>query len=246
MPGPARQEQHTSFLGDWCVWSGAGVARRPIAGLPARGEDGYCEWITERSPSQRVDMPDDLIVHHPPERGTPTHRSVVVYMCCTSCCCLHTAGALLGALLGGGLIRAPDDPGFDPERRIPVVHWLFDRLPRTQWLFWSSLVGVFVASLPVCVLLARGIGVGELPFVPLIAFVLFGPAYFLVAWLVSLVRLSRWSPQPATRNEFWALHKSLCWALIGSALGLAIMILVIVLLQRDRTVVPGSVGFSLL
>ena len=227
------------------IW-GTEVRIQPIARLPAGSWERYVECEREPSHLQRADMPEDFFVHHPPERGRPTRRSVVVYMCCTSCCCLHTAGALLGALLGGGLIRAPDDPGFDPERRIPVVHWLFDRLPRTQWLFWSSLVGVFVASLPVCVLLARGIGVGELPFVPLIAFVLFGPAYFLGAWLVSLVRLSRWSPQPATRNEFWALHKSLCWALIGSALGLAIMILVIVLLQRDRTVVPGSVGFSLL
>ncbi|MFN8856372.1 MAG: hypothetical protein ACK50P_12455, partial [Planctomycetaceae bacterium] len=61
---------------------------------------------------------------------------------------LHTVGAMLGALVGGGWRRSADDPGFDPQRTIPGVHWLFDRLPRTQWIFWTSLVGVIAATLP--------------------------------------------------------------------------------------------------
>jgi hypothetical protein len=168
-------------------------------------------------------MPDDLIVHHPPERGTPTRRSVVVYMCCTSCCCLHTAGALLGALLGGGLTRRPDDPGFDPQRIIPGVHWLFDRLPRTQWIFWSSLVWVVGLSLPVWGWSFRNRPVHALLWETAILVVVFGPCYLLAAWLLGLIRLAIRPAGTVAPYEYWALHRALGWALFGAVMGVALM-----------------------
>ncbi|MFN9372999.1 MAG: hypothetical protein ACK6D3_14055 [Planctomycetaceae bacterium] len=168
-------------------------------------------------------MPDDLIVHHPPERGAPTRRSVVVYMCCTSCCCLHTAGALLGALLGGGLARRPDDPGFDPQRVIPGVHWLFDRLPRTQWTFWSSLLAVVGLSVPVWVWNLQTRPLEEIVVWTFVIVLVFGPGYVLAAWIVSLIRLAIGPAGSVGSHEYWALHRTLGWALFGAVMGMALM-----------------------
>ncbi|MFN7803729.1 MAG: hypothetical protein ACK5TO_06935, partial [Planctomycetaceae bacterium] len=179
--------------------------------------------VRESSPWRRIPMPDDLIVHHPPERGAPTRRSVVVYMCCTSCCCLHTAGALLGALLGGGLTRRPDDPGFDPQRVIPGVHWLFDRLPRTQWIFWSSLLAVVGLSVPVSVWNLWQRPIDDILLSTAILILLFGPGYILAAWLLGLIRLAMRPAGSVRSHEYWALHRSLGWALFGAVMGLALM-----------------------
>jgi hypothetical protein len=167
-------------------------------------------------------MSNDLLVRHSPERGRGSTRATSVYhgCCCTCCCCLHTAGALVGAFVGGGLHRGADDPGFDPDHRLPGVHWLFDRLPRTQWIFWSSLVFVMLASVLVIGLLHGPQSPHEIPLAAGGAFVLLGPVYLPAAWLVSLVRLARWSRQPATRDEYRALHKTLAWALAGTVVGL--------------------------
>lgn len=166
---------------------------------------------------------NDLLVHHPPERGRPTRRSVVVSMCCTSCCFLHTAGALLGALLGGGLRRREDDPGFDPQRVIPGVHWLFDRLPRTQWIFWSSLLGVVGLSLPVWVSIFRNRPVLDTLVSIAVLIVGLGPGYLLAAWFVSLIRLAICPAGSVGSHEYWALHRTLGWALYGAVMGLALM-----------------------
>lgn len=167
-------------------------------------------------------MSQNWLVRHSPERGRRVTRSTIVYhgSCCTCCCCLHTAGALVGAFVGGGLRRPPDDPGFDPDHRIPGLHWLFDRLPRTQWVFWTSLVFILVASVPVTALFHGLQRPQEIPLTAAAAFVLAGPVYLLAAWLISLVRLVRWSRQPATRAEYWALHKALAWSLAGTIMGL--------------------------
>lgn len=84
---------------------------------------------------------DALLTRHPAERG-PVRPEVVIY---SGCCCLmylHTVGAVLGALLAGGLRRSPEDsPAYaDWQQRIPWIHGVFRRLPNHQWLFWSSLV----------------------------------------------------------------------------------------------------------
>lgn len=168
-------------------------------------------------------MPDDLIVHHPPERGRPTRRSVVVYMCCTSCCCLHTAGALVGALLGGGLSRRPDDPGFDPQRVIPGVHWLFDRLPRTQWIFWSSLAWVVGLSLPVLAWNLRDRELLDMLVTTAVVVLVLGPGYILAAWLVGWIRLAIRPAGSVASHEYWALHRALGWALLGTVIGAIVM-----------------------
>jgi hypothetical protein len=168
-------------------------------------------------------MPDEFIVHHPPERGRPTRRSVVVYMCCTSCCCLHTAGALLGALLGGGLIRKQDDPGFDPQRVIPGVHWLFDRLPRTQWIFWSSLVWVVGLSLPVYGWILWNRPLLDILMSTALLTVMLGPCYLLAAWLLGLIRLAIRPAGTVASYEYWALHRALGWSLFGAVMGIALM-----------------------
>lgn len=167
-------------------------------------------------------MSQNWLVRHSPERGRRVTRSTIVYhgSCCTCCCCLHTAGALVGAFVGGGLRRQPDDPGFDPDHRIPGLHWLFDRLPRTQWVFWSNLLLILVMSVPVTAFFVGLQRPQEIPLTAAAAFVLAGPVYLLAAWLISLVRLVRWSRQPATHAEYWALHKTLAWALAGTVGGL--------------------------
>lgn len=167
-------------------------------------------------------MSNDWLVRHSPERGRGTARSTVVYhgCCCTCCCCLHTAGALVGALAGGGLKRRPEDPGFDPQHRIPGVHWLFDRLPRTQWILWSNLLLILVISVIVVVPFQGLQRPQEIPLVAAASFVLLGPVYLLVAWLLSLARLAWWSRPPGTPSEYWALNKSFLWSLAGTVVGL--------------------------
>jgi len=174
-------------------------------------------------------MSQELLVRHSPERGRRATPSTIVYngSCCTCCCCLHTAGALVGAFVGGGLRRRPDDSGFDPDHRIPGIHWLFDRLPRTQWVFWSTLVFLLVMSVPVTALFVGFRRPNEIPLTAVGAFVLLGPAYLLAAWLFSLVRLARWSRPPGTQPEFWALHKTLAGALVGAVVGLLGMLLIL-------------------
>ena len=172
-------------------------------------------------------MPDDLVVRHPPERGRSSQRSVVVYACCTCCCCLHTVGALVGAFLGGGLKRAGNDPGFDPEHRIPGVHWLFDRLPRTQWVYWTSLFWVIVASFPIIALLVGSRNLGEFPIIAAGSFLMLGPAYLFGAWLLGVIRLGMRPDGTVRQHEFWALHKALLWAFLGMLLGLLIMALIV-------------------
>lgn len=171
------------------------------------------------------------MVRHLPERGRSSHRAVVVYACCTCCCCLHSVGALVGAFVGGGLKRPVADPGFDPERRIPMVHWLFDRLPRTQWIFWSSLVGVLMTTLPGVALVvgsqSSGGGwnsLGEGLLVSAFAHVLLGPVFLLLAWVVSLVRLAWRSERAAAPEEFWTLHKTMLWSLVGAMAGVVLML----------------------
>ncbi|MFN6105623.1 MAG: hypothetical protein ACK5EA_14430 [Planctomycetaceae bacterium] len=139
------------------------------------------------------DLSDDFLVQHPAERGPSRQRAVVVYACCSCCCCLHTLGSLAGALYGGGFKRLASDPGFDRERRIPMVHWLFDWLPRTQWIFWTSLVGVvFVVTAGLAVLFGfsgltgGGPGLTEGLVVSLFGLAMLGPLVPVAAWVVSL------------------------------------------------------------
>lgn len=171
-------------------------------------------------------MPDDLIVRHPPERGRSSNHSVVVYACCSCCCCLHTVGALVGALLGGGLSRPGNDPGFDPEHRIPGVHWLFDRLPRTQWVYWTSLFWVILASF---LIVALGVGSRNWNAFPIVAagsFLMLGPVYCFGAWLLGVIRLGLRPAGSVQQSEFWALHRALYWAFLGMLLGFLIMVLI--------------------
>jgi hypothetical protein len=143
-------------------------------------------------------------------------------------------GAMAGALVGGGLKRAATDPGFDPEGRIPMVHWLFDRLPRTQWIFWSSMVGVVTVTVP---LFALVIGAGSFGggsnnlaegfLVSAFAHVMLGPVVPLLAWVVSLVRLAWRSERMAAPEEFWTLHKTMLWSLVGAIVGVVVMALLL-------------------
>jgi len=170
-------------------------------------------------------MPDDFVVRHPPERGRSAQRSVVVYACCSCCCCLHTLGALVGAFVGGGLQRPDEDPGFDAERRIPGVHWLFDRLPRTQWIFWTSFaVMVLVTCLVLTTLFGASSGDLNAGFVlALFSIVLSGPLVAGLAWILSLVRLRCLPGESVAPDEWWALHRMLLWALVGSFVGIIVM-----------------------
>lgn len=168
-------------------------------------------------------MSDDLLRRHPPERGRSARSAVVIYACCSSCCCLHTLGALLGAFLGGGLIRPVDDPGFDPERRIPLVHWLFDRLPRTQWVFWTSLMGVLVGSGPVVFLMANTTNLTDVTQNARDKFQMWGPGCVVVAWLLSVIRLALLAGGGVRPGEYWALHRALGWSLFGMLMGFALM-----------------------
>jgi len=169
-------------------------------------------------------MPDDWMVRHPHERGGVTSRPVEV---CTGCCCLaflHTAGALAGAWWGGGRKRPPGDPGFDPQYTLPGVHWLFDRWPRTQWIFWTSLPGVIAATIPLCLL------AGEFHPLEILAevvhlFLYLGPAYFPLAWLVGVVRLWLQPAGSVLADEYRALHRALLGSLIGMLLGFLVMFL---------------------
>lgn len=177
-------------------------------------------------------MSSDPLMRHPPERRQSTRDSVRLYA--VACCCLYQGpqwGALVGALLGGGLNRSADDPGFDPEGRIPGVHWLFDRLPRTQWLFWSSLCGV-TAVVPLLVVLTDLLSrpASNLLFYPLLAAVFLvelAPLYVFLAWLVAWIRLklrrtdAAAEPVPAQfgPSEPRALHRTLGGGLLGTLIG---------------------------
>lgn len=176
-------------------------------------------------------MPADPVVRHPQERSRLCRDSVRVYA--VACCCFNTGpaiGALVGALMAGGLRRSGDDPGFDPARRIPLVHWLFDRLPRTQWLFWSSLAGV-AAFVPLLyfhrqlssdpAMLWWGL---EYPFFITYLLLLFGSAYAVSAWLLACLRLwwerfRAMTPSDLQGREFEALHRMLGASLIGTVVG---------------------------
>lgn len=129
----------------------------------------------------------------------------------------------MGALLGGGLTRRPDDPGFDPQRVLPGVHWLFDRLPRTQWIFWSSLIGLVGLSLPVWVWIFRNRPVPDTLVSIAVLIVVFGPGYLPAAWLLALLRLAIQPAGTVASGEYWALHRSLGWALFGAVMGVALM-----------------------
>lgn len=197
--------------------------------------------MSETTAAPREPGGDPLVVRHLPERGRSSHRAVVVYACCTCCCCLHSVGALVGAFVGGGLKRPVADPGFDPNRRIPMVHWLFDRLPRTQWIFWSSVVGVVTVTVPVLALvlgsggLGGGLsGVGDGFLVSAIVHALLGPVVPLLAWVVSLVRLAWRSERAAAPEEFWTLHKAMLWSLVGALAGVVLMLLLLLPLFAMR------------
>ena len=177
-----------------------------------------------------IDTPDDLMIRHPSERGRTSQRSVVVYACCSCCCCLHTLGSLAGALMGGGFKRTATDPGFDPERRIPMVHWLFDRLPRTQWIFWTSVVGVVFTTVAALSLLfgsggltGGGPGLTEGLVVSLFSLALGGPLVPVVAWVISLIRLAFVTKDQQASEEFWMLHRMLLWSFAGTVAGLLVM-----------------------
>jgi hypothetical protein len=113
-----------------------------------------------------------------------------------------------------------------------MVHWLFDRLPRTQWIFWSSVVGVLAVTVPVLALvvvrgsLASGLSEVRQGFlVSTIAHVMLGPVVPLLAWVVSLVRLAWRSERVGTPEEFWKLHKTMLWSLVGAIMGVVVMAL---------------------
>lgn len=198
-------------------------------------------------------MPNDLLVRLPPERGRSTDRAVLVY---TGCCCLmylHTAGAVLGALLAGGLRRSPDESCVyaDWQQRIPWISLIFRRLPNHQWLFWSSLVFV----IPLCVGVVVGIGYHTAPSdfpliakyvtwdlasmfpnrlegLPGIVFVIvaifalvmsFLPAMFIPAGILGMIRLLRRTPDPETAEELQGLLRMVVGGLGGVCLGLAAM-----------------------
>lgn len=129
---------------------------------------------------------------------------------------------MLGALVGGGWRRSADDPGFDPQRTIPGVHWLFDRLPRTQWIFWTSLVGVIAATLPLC-LLAGVLNPIDCLAEAAWAFLSLGPLYLVLAWLVGVIRLARQPSGTVGRHEFRALHRSLLGVIVGAAAGFLVI-----------------------
>lgn len=176
-------------------------------------------------------MSPDPLIRHPPERRQSTRNPVRLYAgACCCCSCLHTMGSLVGAFLGGGMTRSENDPGFDPNRQIPGVHWLFDDLPRTQWVFWSSLFWVIVASLPVVLLLARHENPAAVPLITAVLFLLLGPLFLVAAWLLGVLRLARLPAGSVQPHEFRALHKTLGWSLFGAGLGIALMVLVVQLL----------------
>lgn len=163
-------------------------------------------------------MSEELLIRHPPERHRPSPPGVTVY---AGCCCLmilHTAGALVGAGLGGGWRRRPADLGFDPERKIPGLHWLFEWLPRTQWVFWSSLAGVVAATLPLC-LVTGGLNPIDMAADAAFLFLWFGPLYLLVAWLVSVIRLWLRPAGTVPPDEFRALHRMLRGTVLGMVAG---------------------------
>lgn len=169
-------------------------------------------------------MPADPVVRHPQERSRLCRDSVRVYA--VACCCFAAGpavGAFVGAWLGGGTKRPANDPGFDPERRIPGVHWLFDRLPRTQWVFWTSLAGVAAAA----PLIAIAPELVSQPFsrwqsYPN-AFVLllfeFPPIYAILAWILACLRLKWGWAQAVVPADFRALHRTLGGSLFGTLLG---------------------------
>ena len=195
---------------------------------------------------------DDLLIRHPAERG-PVRPEVVVY---SGCCCLmylHTAGAVLGALLAGGLRRSPEESSVytDWQQRIPLMHGVFRRLPNHQWLFWSS----FVSVIPLCLAVLVGISFyarpNDFPLiakyvtwdleamwpgqrVPLILFFFivvnatilsFLPAMFIPTVILGWVRLQRRTADPESVSERKGLLLMLSGGLGGLILGLVVMYL---------------------
>ena len=198
-------------------------------------------------------MPDDLLTRHPAERGTTSRPEVVVY---SGCCCLmylHTAGAVLGALLAGGLRRSPEDSSVyaDWQQRIPWIHGLFRRLPNHQWLFWSSLVFVIPLCLAVLFWLGYHTSPNDFPLIakyvtwdlevmfpgqrvqlPPVLFMFvaihaislsFLPAMFIPGVILGMIRLQRRTSDPMSTAERKGLLLMLAGGLGGLCLGLVAM-----------------------
>jgi hypothetical protein len=103
------------------------------------------------------------------------------------------------------------------------VHWLFDRLPRTQWIFWSSLVWVVGLSLPVSGWNLRNRPLLDILMSTALLTVMLGPCYLLAAWLLGLIRLAIRPAGTVAPYEYWALHRALGWSLFGALMGIALM-----------------------
>lgn len=191
------------------------------------------------SPNSNSELPDNLIVRHPPERGARAQQSVVVYSCCCCCCCcLHTVGSVIGAVLGGGF-RPQDGPQFDPNYRIPLTHWLFGRLPYTQWLFWSSLaivLGVSLLATPVYLAVFSNQplhqAVIQSPLIVGIGFILLGPAFIVGAGVVAALRLAIPRTPPVPASQWWSLGKALLWSFAGGVLGTVVMVVIGVVMSQ--------------
>ena len=188
----------------------------------------------------RSQPPDeDVLCVHPPERGSRGRKYVVVYSCCCCCCCcLHTVGGVVGAIAGAGF-RADPNNQFDPEHRIPLVHWLFGRLPKVQWLYWTSfliVIGLSFLVAPAWISLSGHVPFGrsvlETPFYVGVAFILAGPAFQLAAGVVAAIRLAVPRTPPVGSDQWWALGKVMLWTLVGTLIGIAVMFLLFVILAR--------------
>ncbi len=175
-------------------------------------------------------MSPDRLIRPTPERRQSTRAPIRLYAgACCCCSCRHTMGSLVGAFLGGGITRPAGDPGFDPQRRLFGVPWLFDDLRRTQWVFWSSLGWVLGASLPMILWVARHENSAAVPLIAAVLFLLLGPLFLVAAWLLGVLRLARLPAGSVQPSEFRALHKTLGWSLFGAGLGIALMVGVVVL-----------------
>ena len=101
---------------------------------------------------------------------------------------------------------------------------MFDRWPRTQWIFWSSLGWVLLASLPVVALLHGLQRPSEIPLVAAAAAVMLGPVHLVFAWGLAVLRLWLQPTGSVQSHEFWALHRALGWSLLGGVIGLLLML----------------------
>jgi hypothetical protein len=117
-----------------------------------------------------------------------------------------------------------------------MVHWLFDWLPRTQWIFWTSLVGVvFVVTAGLAVLFGfsgltgGGPGLTEGLVVSLFGLAMLGPLVPVAAWVVSLIRLAFLTRGQDAADEFWLLHRMLLWSFAGTVAGLLVMGLILLM-----------------